>query len=292
MRKESFLSAQSKMQDYLYNDNLKAYTIFDLTKIFEEMRDEWSIANYRNQYDFMKFLDTVNILTSLNLKHQETGSEKKIFIEKNVSKQYVAQTIKKEGYLSNYSAMQIHQLTLQIPKSIYLSYGKGKEIHRGVRGELTQKSIDSAFSKPQRITSEVYRSEVDNTRFFFIQKAYNKEKVGIVEKDGLFFTDLERTLLDIAIRPGYSGGVFEVLEAFINSHEKVNIDKLDLYLTQLDYMYPYHQLIGFYLDKAGCADAKLTKFLNKRTNLNFYLTYNMSNVLFDEKWKIYYPTGF
>ncbi|MDI5898307.1 type IV toxin-antitoxin system AbiEi family antitoxin domain-containing protein [Flavobacterium yafengii] len=294
MRKESFLSAQSEIQDYLYSDNLKAYTTFDITKIFEKMRNEWSIANYRNQYHFMKFLEDVNILKNIKLKHQDTGSIKQVFIEPNVSKFYMAQTIKKEGYLSNYSAMQIHQLTLQIPKSIYLSYShsKSNKENRGERKELLQQSIDNAFSRPQRATSDVYRSEIDNSKIFLIQKEYNPKKIGIIEKDGLFYTDLERTLIDIAIRPAYSGGIFEVLDAFKNSKEKVDVDKLESYLEELDYIYPYHQLIGYYMDKAGYEPKKLEKFVAKISNLNFYLTYNISNKLLDNDWRVYYPTGF
>ena len=293
MRKESFKSAEESIKNYLYSDNLKAYTTFDLAKIFQDKREEWNIAEYRNQYHFMKFLEDSNILKNIKLKHQSTATIKQIYEEPDATLFNIALTIKKDGYLSNYTAMQIHQLTLQIPKSIYVSYGKGHSYPNNNKDiELEQSSIDLAFAKPQRITSESYKSELDNTRFYFIQKAYIEQNVGITFLNGYHHTDLERTLIDIAIRPSYSGGVFEVLEAFEIARDIVDIEKINKYLEKLNYIYPYHQLIGFYMDKAGYDKKNIEKLFLKNIFNNFYLTYNMSNKEFDTKWKIFFPKGF
>ena len=120
---------------------------------------------------------------------------------------------------------------------------------------------------------------------------YNKTDVGLTFENGFLFTDLERTLIDIAIRPAYSGGVFEVLEAFEIAKEKIDVYKLNKYLEILNYIYPYHQLIGFYMDKAGY-DEKTLDVFNKKSDFDFYLTYNISNKEYNKKWKIYYPKGF
>ena len=56
---------------------------------------------------------------NIKLKHQSTATIKQIYEEPDASLFNIALTIKKDGYLSNYTAMQIHQLTLQIPK-IYI----------------------------------------------------------------------------------------------------------------------------------------------------------------------------
>jgi len=293
MRKESFKSAEESIKNYLYTDDLKAYTTFDLTKLFQNKRDEWNIADYRNQYHFMKFLEDANILKNIKLKHQSTATIKQIYEEPDASLFNIALTIKKDGYLSNYTAMQIHQLTLQIPKSIYVSYNKGHNYpinHNDI--ELEQNSIDSAFSKSQRMTSEIYKSELDNTRFYFIQKAYIEKNVGITFENSYSYTDLERTLIDITIRPAYSGVVFEVLAAFEIARNNVDIFKINEYLLKLNYIYPYHQLIGFYMDRAGYDKEIIDSVFLKNTVYNFYLTYNMSNKEFDTKWKVYYPKGF
>lgn len=291
MRKESFIAANDKILDYFESLKLKAFTKHDVMRIFSSMRDIWKIASYRNYYDFLKFLNEADILKPVKLKHLNTGSEKYVYTRPGIEHAYIGQTIKKDGYISFYSALYYHQLTLQIPKSIYVSYDK--YLNRfASETTLTQDAIDKAFSKHQRMTSEVYRSESDNTRFFFIQRKSQSVDLGIEEHADLKITNLERTLIDCMIRPNYSGGVFEVLEAFKKATPLININKLDIYLSKMDYIYPYHQLLGFYLEKSGFNGDSLKIFEEKISPYNFYMTYNMSAKNLDAKWKIYYPKGF
>lgn len=293
MRKESFEAANQTIADYFHNIDTQAFTTFDLSNIFDKNRDRWKIASYRTAKHFFKYLETSGILKLKTLKHQSTGSIKTILSKSNANYYDIALTIKKDGYLSNYTAMSIHQLTLQIPKSIYISFMKSDDGRSNSSDTtLSQNSIDQAFSKPQRITSEVYKSEIDNYRLYFIQKGFSEKEIGLESNHGITFTDLERTLIDIAIRPAYSGGVFEVLEAYVNAREVIDTNKLYTYLNQLNYIYPYHQLIGFYLEKANYEEQKYLKFYENISSLKFYLTYNISNKQYDEKWKIYFPKGF
>jgi len=55
----------------------------------------------------------------------------------------------------------------------------------------------------------------------------------------------------------------------------------------MDFIYPFHQAIGFYLVKAGY-DSKYVALFQKEINLRFYLTYNIRNKAFLGKWKLYY----
>ena len=70
----------------------------------------------------------------------------------------------------------------------------------------------------------------------------------------LRFTNLERTLIDAAVRPVYAGGVFEVRKAYQLAKEKVSVNRLAALLQKLNYIYPYHQAIGFYLELVPKAD--------------------------------------
>lgn len=293
MRKESFDKASRDIIAFFEKTKLKAYTTHDIQRIFESHREEWKIAAYRSYKHFITFLNERKILILDVQNHEAHKSKKQILRKKDATPFDIGLTVKKDGYLSNYSAMQIHQLTLQLPKTIYISDEKYLDISspKSNKVELDQESVDRAFLKPQRVATESYKSQYDGFRYVYLQKKHKSINVGVTQINGLAVTDLERTLIDIAVRPVYSGGAFEVLEAYKNAKRKADPLKISSYLDELDYIYPYHQLIGFYLDLVGFPKKSLQPFLDKKSNINFYQTYNLSNKKLNEKWGIYYPTG-
>lgn len=291
MRVESFARAKPVITDFFTKAEYYAFTIYDLRVIFENKRELWKIAQYRTYHDFIKFLVAQELLSLHNLEGQ-WGSVKQIWVKSGGINYDIALTIKKGGYLSNYTAIFLHGLTLQIPKTIYVSVDKYEVINRPSRVVLEQDAVDNAFSKPQRTTSKTYQSKDDGFRYSIVQKKYSSINVGVVKRGRYRVTDIERTLIDIAVRPAYSGGVFEVLSAFENAKEKLDVQKMYDYLNELNYIYPYHQLIGFYMYKAGYSDKNLKLFHNKISPINFYLTYNISSKKLDSNWNMYYPMGF
>src|SRR6185295_525967 len=64
-------------------------------------------------------------------------------------------------------------------------------------------------------------------------------------------TSIERTPVDVAVRPQYSGGVGALLQAYVKARGRISIDRLASILSKLDYRYPYHQAIGFYLEQSN-----------------------------------------
>jgi len=103
-------------------------------------------------------------------------------------------------------------------------------------------------------------------------------------------TSLERTLIDITVRPMYAGGVQEVIEAYKRASECVSIRRLASLLKKIQYVYPYHQAIGFYVEKAGCYDdAAIRVFGKLPRKYDFYLDYEMEKVAYSTEWRLYYP---
>lgn len=68
-------------------------------------------------------------------------------------------------------------------------------------------------------------------------------------------TSLERTRVDITVRLEYSGGVPAVLQAFRLARGRISVRKLLTILRKLDYTYPYHQPVGFHLQRTGYTEA-------------------------------------
>lgn len=285
MRIESFKRAESKISFFISKHPYHGFSIVNLRDIFISKSEEWNIAAYRTIYDFINFLLEEDILVELKL-----SKEKKIYIKPGYSNFNISKAIKKNSYLAYFSAVSIHGLTLQIPKVIYSCVDR--IYHRISTSELKQENIDKAFSKPQRVSNNFYI--YNSFKFYFFEKKIEHTEVGVIHdaENDIKYTDLERTLIDIAIKPMYAGGVFEVLEAFKSAKERLDVSKMKDYLSQLNYIYPYDQVIGFYLECAEYNINQINVFYKKEKQLSFYLTHNIVNKEFSEKWKIYYPLGF
>ena len=106
-------------------------------------------------------------------------------------------------------------------------------------------------------------------------------------------TGIERTLIDIAVRPSYSGGPAEVLRAYERAQPRVSVNTMAALLKRLNFAYPYHQVIGYYLERAGVySDEQLDLFRRIPIEFDFYLDYAMKGPKYVQKWRLFVPQGF
>ena len=103
--------------------------------------------------------------------------------------------------------------------------------------------------------------------------------------------DKKRTLIDIAVRPAYAGGVHKVLDAYRAAQEKVSVNHLAATLRQLAYLYPYHQAIGFLMQRAGYEAGRLAPLRRPEMNVDFYLMHGMRAKEYDRTWRLFFPKG-
>lgn len=199
-----------------------------------------------------------------------------------------AVSIRSGSYLCHASALHLLGLTQQQPKTIYVN--KEQSPKPEPFGEMTQEAIDRAFSRPQRRSKYSFR--VDSAQIVMLSgKASGQAGVITEPTSGLPVTGLERTLIDITVRPRYAGGVFQVAQAFENAVDDIDVDRLVSLLEVLNYRYPYHQAIGFYLERAGASETKLGNLRAKGIDFDFYLDYSMASFNYDESWRVFYPLG-
>jgi predicted transcriptional regulator of viral defense system len=154
--------------------------------------------------------------------------------------------------------------------------------------------LDRAFSSRPRQSRLVF-SDPSGHRFVVVAgKSTNNFGVGVTKGpagERLLATKVERTLVDLAVRLIYCGGVNKVLEAYRAAKPVLHVERLLSTLKKLDYLYPYHQAIGFYLERAGFDAADLDLARKPGLDFDFYLTHGMEDAVYDKAWRLYYPRG-
>lgn len=197
-----------------------------------------------------------------------------------------------DSYYTHYTAMFFHELTEQIPNTIYLNSEQTRK--KFGSGELEQSRIDAAFKRSVRLSKNI--GSYSGQKICLLNGMHTG-KLGVVEMEGpegtnFLTTNIERTLIDIAVRPVYSGGVFEVQKAYRMAKGKFSVNRLSAMLKKINYIYPYHQVIGFYLENSGVYKETAVNLLKKPgLEYDFYLTHQMTDTVYSKNWRLYYPRG-
>jgi predicted transcriptional regulator of viral defense system len=204
----------------------------------------------------------------------------------------VALAMKPKGYLTHYSAMALHDLTDQIPRMVYLNVEQTPKPRQ--EQVLEQRAIDLGFRGKPRVSSNV--AQYGDYRICLLSGMHTGGLAmsSMTSPNGqlLRVASLERTLIDIAVRPFYAGGVFEVLEAYKRALGRVDVKQVGRVYRELDYVYPYHQAIGFYMERAGYSDHEIESMGQFQMKNDFYLTHQMKNPQYSSRWRLYFPKGF
>lgn len=267
----------------------KVLSLDQLRRILNENRDFWRLGNIT----LPQFVERMVENTPLREVRLEFPYRPVLrYVWGEVTTFELVQSINKDGYFSHYTAIALHGLTLQIPKTIYFN------IEQSVRpggGMLEQERIDRVFKGKCRTSSNI---AMYGERSICLLNGGNTDRLGVEQRDApeglaqIWVTNLERTLIDATIRPIYSGGVHEVLGAFRAAKDRVSVNKLTATLKKLGYTYPYHQAIGFYMERAGYRESQLSLLQKLPILFNFYLDYGLKDVDFDSRWRIYFPKNF
>ncbi|MDP3024430.1 MAG: hypothetical protein Q8O10_02740 [candidate division Zixibacteria bacterium] len=291
IKKEDILKiAKNDIIELLDNLPSKILKYSDLENILLINRKNWRVTTTTTVNEFISFLLDQTKLKEAKFNFPYRPELRYIWGE--VSNYELIMSLRPDSYFTHYTAMYLHEITEQIPNTFYLNYEQSPK--RKHKENLEQDRIDSAFKRPVRSSKNI--AFYNNFKICLLNGMYTG-KLGVVEilglqREKIRVTNIERTLIDITVRPEYSGGVFEVLKAFQFAHDNVSINKLTAMFKKLDYTYPYHQAIGFYLEKAGVYNQSQVDLLCKFDfEFDFYLTHQMKETDYSKKWRLYYPKG-
>jgi hypothetical protein len=82
-----------------------------------------------------------------------------------------------------------------------------------------------------------------------------------------------------------------VVEAYRRAKGRCSVALLAATLRQIEYVYPYHQAIGFYLERAGYPPEALERFQAMGIDFDFYLAYGLRAPGYDARWRLHLPEG-
>jgi hypothetical protein len=99
-------------------------------------------------------------------------------------------------------------------------------------------------------------------------------------------------LIDIVVRPTYAGGVYQVQEAYRRALGKISVGTLLATLKALDYVYPYHQAIGFYMARAGFSTNDCDRLRRLGLDFDFFLAHDIRNSVYVPEWRLSVPKDF
>lgn len=282
--------AQKEISQYFIDSGKSVFTPSELYRLIESKRGAWNLpattspGRIAQKWVANEFIRT-QIFTLTN------GTEYQLYLFKDPSIYEIAVSLRAKSYISHYPAVYLHELTTQVPKTIYTTQELSAKRNRNFT--LSQDAIDKAFSQPQR-RSHLSTDYEDYTIVLLNGMHCNRSGVLLSTryKNAFSYTNLERTLIDITVRPNYAGGAFAVLDAYRRAVERnaISSNKIATIFGNIPFIYPYHQAIGFYLERAGYRIIP-EMFRNIPIQYQFYLEYEMKQKSYDERWKIWYPKG-
>ena len=282
--------ARSDILKSFETDPRRVFWADDIAGILEQNRAFWRLSSRTGLRQFIDFLvekGDLRVKEIIPVNHDLPSIYR--YIWKEASPFEIALSLKRGGYLCHGTAVAIHGLNDQIPHRLYLNKEQSPKSHSSA---LTQIGIDRAFANKQRETRLIYRFDDTDVAIVWGKSTGNLE---VIEIDyggaNLRVTSIERTLIDIAVRPAYAGGPLQVLAAYRGAMDRVSAGVLVATLRKLEYIYPFHQAIGFYMERAGYPESKFKRLKEMGLEFDFYLSYGVKDPEYIPNWRIYIPRG-
>jgi hypothetical protein len=286
--------AQRDIHGFLDEHPKRVFQRKELDEIVRLERARWRLAERTSAAEVLDFLTGPKKLQKVDM---DFSWRKEVrYVWRSASLSEILMTLRPDCYFSHFTAMQMHDLTEQDARLVHVNFEQTPK--PSPPGGLSQEGIDRAFSRPQRRAKNM--AEVRGYRVLLLNGKHTGY-LGVEERPvqwgdaekptAVRLSDLERTLIDLAVRPDYSGGPDEVLKAYRRAGDRASANQIAAYLQKLRYVYPYHQTIGFYMERSEAFHpAAVERFRDRfEFEFDFYLAYGLEKTRYDPRWRLHVP---
>ena len=201
------------------------------------------------------------------------------------------------GCFCHLTSVFFHGLTQQVPQKVFIRRRDIAPRKTDRPNHLSDLQIRSQFTKPPRNTGK--RLPLPNGECVLIS-GFKNDQTGVITVPALYrafpedsrITNLERCLIDAVVAPHYNGGLTALPHMFKEAAEHVDLHNLIDHYRELDFLYPYHQSVGFFLDHSGQKNAAAQWRKTFPPTNRFFVDKNAkTNWVFDANWQVHYPKG-
>jgi len=257
----------------------------DIQELLAEKREVWNALQYLTPGLLITFLLDNGLAQRIEIRSKEYGVKSR-YVTGNLTLLPFACSYYKRSYVSHATALYVHNLLSE--GRIYVNH---EQSPKKITSRLSQARIDQAFKNQPRRSSYEFHTE---THIFIFLNGKNTGDAGVAEITGpsgqsIRCTSLERTLIDCVVRPQYVEGIATLASVLPKAIDRISTQELVSLLAQTKYVYPYHQALGFLLERAGMSPTQLEPLRRLPRRFKFYLDYGMKQLLYDPEWQIYYP---
>ncbi len=292
-RTSSLVLSRHRLQEHFASAEGKVYAYAQLKDVLHRHREEWGLAARITTPALINFLEPLG-LKKIQLRGKDVPDLVR-YAWPGASVLHLALSIERDAYMSHAGAVMLHGLSDVVIRMLYVN--REQPAKPPSRSRLAQSAIDRAFAaKRHRRSNRIYDLTSFGPYSATVLSGKQTSDLGVELLDGpagekVRATNLERTLIDIVVRPGYAGGIYQVLAAYEAARERVSVRRLLATLRRLKYVYPYHQAIGFLMSRTGYADRQLAPLRRLPKEFDFYLDYNLKKTTaeYSDDWRLYYP---
>src|SRR5258708_14740038 len=212
VRTSSKAHALALLTQELTSSSKHLYSPSELADIFDQLRSEWGLPKSLTRTKFQEL-----VLESRTLQEVQLTATYPLHTKRyhwgNFTPYELALSLRPDSYLSHGTAAFLHGLAHHPPDFVYVNK---EQSAKDQSGSLTQANMKRAFCGKQRQSTFIVTH--DQTKIMLLN-GKDTDRLGvqqITEAQGetIELTDLERTLIDIAVRPGYAGGIRNVLNSY------------------------------------------------------------------------------